>query len=56
MFYTMSIVHIPNILLAIPRNPVTAMGLPLALGLLSGSLASKEANSKWYRVRPLSLW
>ncbi|KAJ3570210.1 hypothetical protein NP233_g4555 [Leucocoprinus birnbaumii] len=36
--------HIPNILLAIPRNPVTAVGLPLALGFLSGSPASKVAN------------
>lgn len=53
---TMSIVHVPNILLAIPRNPVTALGLPLALGFLSGSPASKEANSKWYHVCPLSLW
>jgi len=52
----MSIVHVPNILLAIPRNPVTALGLPLALGFLSGSPASKEANSKWYHVCPLSLW
>jgi len=50
----MSIVHVPNILLTIPRNPVTALGLPLALGFLSGSPASKEANSKWYHVCLLS--
>ncbi|KAF5363289.1 hypothetical protein D9756_000444 [Leucocoprinus leucothites] len=41
-------IHIPNILLAIPRNPVTAIGLPLALGFISGSPASKAANSNWY--------
>ncbi|KAF8205043.1 TspO/MBR-related protein [Pholiota molesta] len=40
--------HIPNILLAIPRNPVTAVGLPLALGFLSASQTSKVANSNWY--------
>jgi benzodiazapine receptor len=42
--------HIPNILLAIPRNPVTAVGLPLALGFLSASQTSKVANSNWYHV------
>jgi benzodiazapine receptor len=44
----MSGVFIPNILLAIPRNPVTAVGLPIALGFLSGSPASKVVNSNWY--------
>lgn len=47
----MSGVFIPNILLAIPRNVVTAVGLPIALGFLSGSPASKVANSNWYFVR-----
>jgi benzodiazapine receptor len=46
----MSGVFIPNILLAIPRNPITAVGLPVALGFLSGSPASKVANSNWYYV------
>ncbi|CAA7259829.1 unnamed protein product [Cyclocybe aegerita] len=41
-------VHIPNILLAVPRNPITAVGLPIALGFLSGSPSSKVANSNWY--------
>ncbi|KAH9482717.1 Translocator protein-like protein [Psilocybe cubensis] len=41
-------IHIPNILLAIPRNPVTAVGLPLALGFFSGSHSSQVANSNWY--------
>ncbi|RXW24707.1 hypothetical protein EST38_g1136 [Candolleomyces aberdarensis] len=45
----MSFLHIPNILLAIPRNPVTAVGLPLVAGFLSGSPSStKVANSNWY--------
>ncbi|KAF8165279.1 TspO/MBR-related protein [Crassisporium funariophilum] len=39
---------IPNILLAIPRNPITAVGLPLALGFLSGTPSSKVENSNWY--------
>ncbi|EAU84847.1 hypothetical protein CC1G_00366 [Coprinopsis cinerea okayama7 len=44
-------IHIPNILLAIPRNPVTAVGLPLAIGFLSGSPpASKVANTHWYHA------
>lgn len=48
----MSGVFIPNILLAIPRNPITAVGLPIALGFISGSPpASKVANSNWYYVR-----
>lgn len=42
--------YLPNILLAIPRNPVTAVGLPLALGCLSGMSASKVENSNWYFV------
>ncbi|KAF4619812.1 hypothetical protein D9613_005016 [Agrocybe pediades] len=41
-------IHIPNILLTIPRNPVVAVGLPLALGFFSGGDSSKVANSNWY--------
>jgi len=40
--------YLPNILLAIPRNPATAVGLPVTLGLLSGSPSSNVANSNWY--------
>jgi len=47
--------YLPNILLAIPRNPVTAVGLPLALGCLSGLPASKVENSNWYFVGPMNL-
>lgn len=48
-------IHIPNILLAIPRNPITAVGLPLALGFFSGSHSSQVANSNWYAVSSLPL-
>jgi benzodiazapine receptor len=46
----MSGIHIPNILLTIPRNPVTAVGLPLTLGFFSGFTASKGASIDWYHV------
>lgn len=49
----MSGIHIPNILLAIPRNPVTAVGLPLALGYFGGFPASKAVNTAWYHVRSI---
>ncbi|KAF8897602.1 TspO/MBR-like protein [Infundibulicybe gibba] len=45
----MSNVYIPNILLAIPRNPITAVGLPLAFGILSGSSTAKVVRGKWYK-------
>jgi hypothetical protein len=45
-------IHIPSILLSIPRNPVTALGLPLALGMLSGSGTAKVARGEWYKVVP----
>ncbi|TEB35674.1 hypothetical protein FA13DRAFT_1788288 [Coprinellus micaceus] len=41
--------HLPGLLLAIPRNPVTAVGLPLIAGFLSGSPSTtKVQNSNWY--------
>lgn len=42
--------HIPNILLAAPRNAVVAVGLPLALGFISGKPTSDVAASNWYAV------
>ena len=42
--------YIPNILLAIPRHPVTAVGLPITLGYLSGWPATTAANFNWYYV------
>ncbi|KAH7921827.1 TspO/MBR-related protein [Leucogyrophana mollusca] len=40
---------LPSILLAIPRNSITAVGLPLALGLLSGSHTRRVVQGKWYK-------
>ncbi|PPQ98516.1 hypothetical protein CVT24_004007 [Panaeolus cyanescens] len=41
-------VYIPNILLAIPRNPVTAVGLPIVLGFASGIHTTDASRSNWY--------
>lgn len=41
------------ILLAIARNPVTAVGLPLALGTLSGLPTRKVTKGYWYQVSPM---
>ena len=48
-------IHIPNILLAVPRNPVVAVGLPLALGFISGKPTSDVAASNWYAVRGIAV-
>ncbi|KAF9009002.1 TspO/MBR-related protein [Cyathus striatus] len=40
--------YIPSLLLAVPRNPATAVGLPLVLGFLSGTPSSNPVNSNWY--------
>ncbi|KAF5388154.1 hypothetical protein D9615_000460 [Tricholomella constricta] len=42
-------IHIPAILLSIPRSPLTAIGLPLAFGLLSGSTTAKAVKGQWYQ-------
>lgn len=47
---TMS-VNLPNILLEIPRNVYTAIGFPVALGLLSGSQTRNVVDGNWYKVR-----
>lgn len=47
----MSAIYIPNILLSVARNPITALGLPLGLGLLSGYPSGQVARSGWYEVR-----
>jgi len=44
----MSVYYLPSILLSIARNPVTAIGLPLALGTLSGSPTAKVVRGQWY--------
>ncbi|KAK2466275.1 hypothetical protein APHAL10511_001917 [Amanita phalloides] len=40
-------IYLPNVLLSIPRNPVTAVGLPLALGFLRGSLIHDDPKRPW---------
>ncbi|KAJ4478194.1 TspO/MBR-related protein [Lentinula aciculospora] len=40
--------HLPDILLSIPRNPVTALGFPLTLGILSGFPTAKVVRGPWY--------
>jgi len=42
-------VHLPNILYDIPRNIYTAVGVPVALGLLSGSRTRNVVDSNWYK-------
>ena len=43
-------VNLPNILYDIPRNVYTAIGVPVALGLLSGSQTRNVVNGTWYKV------
>ena len=48
---------LPVWLLAAPRNPVLAVGLPLVLGSLSGFPTYNLAKEGWYYVQALSgLW
>ncbi|KAF7983109.1 hypothetical protein HWV62_24055 [Athelia sp. TMB] len=44
-------VNLPNILYAIPRNVFTALGLPVAVGMLSGyqSQTRKGVDDTWYK-------
>jgi len=37
-----------SLLLAAPRNVFTAVGLPLVVGMYSGSYTAKAARGKWY--------
>ena len=46
---------LPGFLLNVPRNPVVAVGLPIALGFLSGAGTKKVINGTWYKVRASSL-
>lgn len=50
----MSSFNLPLWLLAAPGNPVLAVGLPLALGTLSGFPTYKLTKEGWYNVQPLS--
>ncbi|KAI5455509.1 hypothetical protein NCC49_000317 [Naganishia albida] len=43
---------LPEILFAIPRNPILAVGLPVGLGMVSGLLSSPRSGDKtkaWYK-------
>jgi len=42
-------VNLPSILLEIPRNVYTAVGFPVALGLLSGSQTRNVVDGNWYK-------
>lgn len=53
----MSEIYLPAILLDIPRNTVAAIGLPLCLGILSGSLTAKVVRGDWYKASTfIRLW
>jgi len=43
---------LPQFFLEIPRNPLTAVGIPLALGIFSGSGTARVVRSPWYQVSP----
>ncbi|KAK0482093.1 hypothetical protein EDD18DRAFT_1201988 [Armillaria luteobubalina] len=45
----MSEIYLPAILLDIPRNTVAAIGLPLCLGILSGSSTARVVRGDWYK-------
>ncbi|KAK0230658.1 TspO/MBR-related protein [Armillaria fumosa] len=45
----MSEFYLPAILLDIPRNTVAAIGLPLCLGILSGSSTARVVRGDWYK-------
>ena len=48
--HSMFILDHSSLLLAAPRNVFTAIGLPLVVGMYSGSYTPKAANGKWYNV------
>jgi benzodiazapine receptor len=41
--------YLPNLLLWIPRNPVTAIGIPMCLGLFSGWPSHGTLDGPWYK-------
>ncbi|KAI0773451.1 TspO/MBR-related protein [Irpex lacteus] len=47
----MSILASSSWLLPLPRNVYTAIGLPLTVGLFSGSSTSKVVKGNWYKVQ-----
>lgn len=45
-------IYLPPILYSIARNPITAVGLPLTLGTLSGLPTHRVVKGFWYNVSP----
>jgi hypothetical protein len=43
-------IYLPTILLSIPRNPVTAVGLPVALGFVRGAFSRDNVKGSWFQV------
>ncbi|KIK68068.1 hypothetical protein GYMLUDRAFT_36894 [Collybiopsis luxurians FD-317 M1] len=41
-------IYLPNFMFSALRNPVTAVGIPLGLGMLSGLPTSKVVRGPWY--------
>ena len=48
---TMFVINPQSLLLVVPRNVVTAVGLPLAGGFYSGSHTAEVVRGNWYNVR-----
>ena len=47
----MFVLNPQSLLLVVPRNVVTAVGLPLAAGFYSGSHTREVVRGAWYNVR-----
>ncbi|KAF8351382.1 TspO/MBR-related protein [Amanita rubescens] len=42
-------IYLPTILLSIPRNPVTAVGLPVALSFVRGAFIRDNVKGSWFQ-------
>ncbi|KIL68053.1 hypothetical protein M378DRAFT_57765, partial [Amanita muscaria Koide BX008] len=42
-------IYLPTLLLTIPRNPVTAVGLPLAIGFARGLINRNGVKGDWFQ-------
>jgi hypothetical protein len=45
-------VELPPLLLRLTSSPVTAVGLPIIVGMLSGLPTRRVVRGHWYNVRP----
>jgi translocator protein len=43
-------IQLPQVLLSLSSNPVTAVGLPVIAGMLSGLPTRKVVRGQWYNV------